>query len=233
MFGTARRHVHIRLGQVPVHVALLLAVVLPVLAPAVACGQMYEDRMEPVDLGIIGVDTLRSPSSAYVGVDTCRTCHPTAYRAWLGSKHARSTVGLMTDRAVVVADREGMAAGDPAKGGKCLKCHGVAHDVAAAYRDPGLRIAEGVTCEGCHGPQGDHVMVVATRGGRLLSAARTAATRAFRSAWLEWGGEGTMARFVDSQCMRCHESRPSHEMERHPPVFVYKAYWNQISHGPE
>ena len=122
-----------------------------------ARAQYYEDTMEPGELGIRDIARVRTPRTEYVGNDGCRLCHEAAYQKWLGTGHARAFVPMRSMMAMMMGRREGITASTPAQSGKCLVCHATAHDVAAAYRAPGFRMGEGVTCEKCHGPGGDHV----------------------------------------------------------------------------
>lgn len=130
--------------------ALLLA--LP------AGAQLYEDQLEPAALGIEELAATVVPPAVYVGPEACRPCHEAAYAKWLGSKHARTSVWLHTRMArTVIAPRHGIKASAPENSAVCLGCHGTGVDAPAAYRDPGFRIREGVSCEKCHGPGADHV----------------------------------------------------------------------------
>lgn len=77
----------------------------------------------------------------YIGAAKCKMCHNKAekgeqYNKWAASPHAKAMQSLK---------------GDEAKNPKCLKCHSTAASV-----DQGLiasiTVAEGVSCESCHGP---------------------------------------------------------------------------------
>jgi hypothetical protein len=212
---------------------LLVAVSLSLLCPLASVAQMQEDQMEPAELGISGIDSLRVPAASYVGVDTCRACHASAYRAWLGSSHARSTVGIYSEMATMVAAKEGVERGDLARSGRCLSCHGVAHDTPAASRGPGARMAEGVTCEACHGPQGAHTDRVAHPIGRALASVRTAALRAVRSIRLELGGTTAVQGYSEDRCMGCHKLGSSHEKDGMAAPFSFESRWKQILHGSD
>jgi hypothetical protein len=219
------------LGSQPV--LLLAAVVLWLLCPVAGVAQMQEDRMEPAELGIRDIDSLRVPSASYVGVDTCKTCHASAYRAWLGTGHARSTVGLYSDMAMMVAMKEELKHRDTMRSGRCLSCHGVAHDVSSAFRESGLRMAEGVTCEACHGPQSAHVERVSRPVGRALASVRTAALKAVRSIRLELGGKAAVESYSEDRCMGCHKPGPSHEVDGMAALFSFESRWKQILHGSD
>ncbi len=136
----------------------MLRVLLTVLLLAAPAGaQLYEDQLEAAALGIGDLDSLKTPASVYVGVEACRPCHEAAYQKWLGSRHARTSVWLQTSMARTVAARHGIEAENPEYSAVCLGCHGTGVDAPAAFRDPGFRIREGVTCERCHGPGAEHV----------------------------------------------------------------------------
>lgn len=157
---------------------------------ATAYGQLFEDTMEPDEMGIRDVDSLVTPSAAYVGNEVCKTCHPASYRKWLETEHSRAFVPMLSMVSRTVAERAGVTAGSPSKSGKCLRCHATAHDVPADYRGPLFRMGEGVSCEKCHGPGGGHVDAVEAGGadpGQRIRLPR------------------------EEDCMGCHSPKPSHE----------------------
>jgi hypothetical protein len=186
--------------------ALAACLVVAIQRPAVA--QYYEDAMEPTELGLTELRPLRTPPTAYVGNDVCRQCHEAAYQKWLGTAHARTSVQLRTDMAFAIAKAETANVADPSRSAKCLNCHGVAADVPAAWRGPGFRIAEGVTCERCHGPGGDHVI------------AREDSTR---------GVNGTLEGPSETVCRTCHKPKPSHERLGRKP-FDYAGAYAKVAH---
>lgn len=83
---------------------------------------------------------LASGAMAYdfLGPETCQSCHPDAYTAWLGSAHARA-------RDVLSPPQQ--------RDGRCLSCH--------SPNEVDQRVPN-VTCESCHGPgqnySADYVM---------------------------------------------------------------------------
>ncbi len=186
----------------------LAAAVLGVMTHSPSAAQYYEDVMEPAQLGLTELRPARTPSSAYVGNDVCRQCHEAAYQKWLGTAHARTSVQLRTQIAHAIAKAETANVADPSRSAKCLGCHGVAVDVPAAWRGPGFRIAEGVTCERCHGPGGDHV------------AAREDSTR---------GINGTLEGPSETICRTCHQPKPSHERLGRKP-FDYAGSYAKVAH---
>lgn len=176
------------------------------LSPVLA--QYYEDAMEPEEIGIKDIGELRIPGAVYVGNDVCRQCHEAAYQKWLGTAHSRAFVPMRSMMAMEMGKEQGVTACCPAKSGKCLKCHATAHDVPAAHRGPGFRMGEGVACEKCHGPGGDHV--------RAMEDPQSGANKT-----LEGPGEAT--------CWTCHQPKPSHAKLGKKP-FNYAAYWPKIAH---
>ncbi len=93
----------------------------------------------------------------YVGVKKCKTCHKTKkignqYGIWQKAKHSNALKSLSSKEALEYAKKHGIA--DPAKDEKCLKCHSTMATVDKKLIDPKgkMTIAEGVSCESCHGP---------------------------------------------------------------------------------
>jgi hypothetical protein len=207
----------------------VLACLVALTATSVAHGQVYEDRMEPVELGIGDLDSLTIPESTYVGNDTCRACHEDAYRLWLGTRHARAFVPLRSRTAVAMGQRDTVSTDSPAGSGRCLSCHATGHDVPAAYRDHAFRIGEGVACEKCHGPGGAHVGAMDSRIGRAIAAVGLGLRRTIRT--LMAGGDGVEALkgAWEPSCARCHDPVPSHEMLGSKP-FVFAKAWKTIAH---
>jgi hypothetical protein len=170
--------------------------------------QLYEDRMEPADLGIGDLDSLSTPACSYVGPEACRPCHEAAYQKWLGTKHCRTFVQLRSAMAADVAQRRRIAASSPDRSAICLSCHGTAANVPAAFREPGFRIEDGVSCEKCHGPGADHVW--ATNHD-------------------DHGPRRKLARPPEDMCWGCHQPKESHEKlpVRH---LTHEQAWARIAH---
>ena len=176
--------------------ALLAALLASPLA-----AQYDEDAREPRDLGIRDLETIAVPRTGYVGNDSCAVCHPSAYERWLGAKHSRTAVALYSMMAMTIAQKELATAAMPTLSGLCLQCHGTAHDVPAAYRGPGVRMAEGVTCEKCHGPGQEH--------GALARAQKA------RGVWDLAALKATLDE--PRPCLTCHREKKSHEALHRPP----------------
>mgnify|MGYP000660459479 CR=1 FL=1 len=112
------------------------------------------------------------PSSAHdvkaLGATTCgqATCH-SAEKPWPNSSvtqreyvrwkendpHARSFQILQTPKAQRIARDLGYARATSAK--LCLDCH--SFNIAPDHREDTFNLAEGVTCEACHGPGSAHL----------------------------------------------------------------------------
>jgi hypothetical protein len=93
---------------------------------------------------ICGLFLAVAPASAqqkeYVGAAKCKMCHnkpPTGeqYNKWAASKHSKAMQSLK---------------GDEAKNPKCLKCHSTAAGLVLSDTQT-ITVAEGVSCESCHG----------------------------------------------------------------------------------
>ena len=179
---------------------LLIALFLT--APAGA--QLYEDQLEPAELGIEELGPPPQPASIYVGNEACRPCHEAAYQKWLSTKHARTSVWVHTRMARTIAARHGIKASRPDKSAVCLGCHATAAEVPAAFRDPGFRIDEGVACEKCHGPGADHV-----RDPKV-----------------------DLRRPDEQFCTNCHHPKESHAVVGAKP-FVFATSYAKISHLEE
>lgn len=97
---------------------------------------------------------------AYVGAARCMPCHMSPakgaqYRQWQGTEHAKAYEVLGTDEAKQVAQDAGVS-GNPQEASECLTCHVTGYDAPADLKTDKYDMAEGVTCETCHGPGGDY-----------------------------------------------------------------------------
>ncbi|MBN1222760.1 MAG: cytochrome C554, partial [Candidatus Aminicenantes bacterium] len=99
---------------------------------------------------ITGSYFLFSQEFTYVGAAKCMTCHKAEklgqqYLIWQGSKHSQAFEELKTESAMETAKKRELDK-HPTESPDCLKCHSPLYE-----KDP-ERVAEGVTCEVCHGP---------------------------------------------------------------------------------
>ena len=69
------------------------------------------------------------------------------HAVWLAGPHSKAYRKLSTDRARLIASNLGL--GDPESAGLCLGCH--TDNVPAALQGGKYDVAEGVSCESCHG----------------------------------------------------------------------------------
>ena len=97
----------------------------------------------------------QAPKFKYVGAAKCKMCHKgekngTIFEIWEKSKHATAYATLATDHAKELANKAGVA-GDPQQAKECLACHVTGYDAPADLKDVSLTMAEGVSCEACHG----------------------------------------------------------------------------------
>jgi hypothetical protein len=71
------------------------------------------------------------------------------YSVWSQKdRHSKAFATLQTQPAAAIGTKLGIS--DVTTSGKCLECHAV--DVPAALQDNQFAVAEGVTCDACHGP---------------------------------------------------------------------------------
>lgn len=91
----------------------------------------------------------------YVGATKCKLCHNTEaqgrqFTIWQNSKHSKAYELLASDTAKQIAAKLNIA--DPQKSEKCLRCHVTGYEAPAEQKLDSYAIAEGVSCESCHGP---------------------------------------------------------------------------------
>ena len=131
----------------------------------------------------------------YIGAAKCKMCHNKAdkgeqYNKWASSVHAKAMQSL-----------KGADATNP----KCLKCHSTAAGVNQALVAT-ITVAEGVSCESCHGP------------GSL-----------YKVATLMKDQKASMAKGLilpdEKVCKKCHN-----EQSPHYKGFNYKEYVAKTSH---
>jgi hypothetical protein len=144
---------------------------------------------------------------AYVGAGKCKDCHRTErqgkqYPIWETGLHAQAFNCLETEAAKPIASAAGVA-GPADQAAACLKCHAPAFDKAPEF------IAEGVTCETCHGPGSDYrklnIMMnrdAAVKKGLIVHGSPDA---------------------IKALCMTCHAAA-------HGKTFDFQARWEKIKH---
>lgn len=107
-----------------------------------------------ISLSLIGGKALQAQQFKYIGADKCKVCHNgpakgDQYKIWSESLHSQAMKSLSNEASLAYAKKNNIA--DPAKDPKCLKCHSTAGSVPAAQIAT-ITVAEGVSCESCHGP---------------------------------------------------------------------------------
>lgn len=129
-------------------------------------------------------------------------------------KHARAYQVLLGDRSQKIASKFGLRT--PAHQSKlCLDCH--AHNVPADRRGERFKLADGVTCEACHGPAGrwlaTHVEPGATHANNVahgLYPAERNRERAQLCLSCHWGNAD---KFVNHRLMAAGHPRLSFELD--------------------
>ena len=97
-------------------------------------------------LGALGVQLSAKPAggNAYVGSETCRSCHPQSYATWRSYHHSRALESLVKAKRQSNPD--------------CIRCHVVNLGAADGYRGASVSPERAnVQCESCHGRAGLHV----------------------------------------------------------------------------
>ena len=173
-----------------------------------AHAQYYEDTMEPAEIGIKDIGEPRTLKAVYAGNDVCRLCHEAAYQTWLGTGHSRGFLPLDSMMGMMMGEKMGITGQMPSKSGQCLTCHALAHDVPAAYRGPGFRMGEGVACERCHGPGGEHVSAIEDP---------------------ESGAESALAVPGPEFCRNCHRPKTAHDGVE-SRIANFPRAWKKIAH---
>lgn len=154
----------------------------------------------------------------FIGAEKCKNCHEakskgSQYSTWKGTKHAKAFETLASDEAKKAGKEKGVD--NPQTSEKCLKCHQTAFGEPADRIAAGFEPKNGIQCESCHGPGGNHMK------------ARMAAAD-------EEEEEGEMATIPDGEiikapkddtCKRCHnEESPSYK------PFCFKHFKKEIRH---
>lgn len=106
-------------------------------------------------IGIVSAEDFK-----YIGAAKCKMCHNKAekgqqYNQWASTKHAKAMESL-----------KGAEASNP----KCLKCHATAASVDQSLVAT-ITVAEGVSCESCHGP-GSAYKVATVMKNRTLAMSK-------------------------------------------------------------
>jgi hypothetical protein len=123
----------------------------------------YREEIRGTKLAIDDPATLREdmvpgvqPHNTYAGTQSCAQCHPSAFKAWGRSGHARAFATLTAFQADA----------DP----NCIGCHTVGFGTATGFRRDAAADSpfRNVGCESCHGPGGEHVKARSS-GGEIIT----------------------------------------------------------------
>lgn len=144
---------------------------------------------------ILTIGIVNAEDFKYIGAAKCKMCHNKADKGEQFNKWANSTHAKAMDRL------KGADATNP----KCLKCHSTAASVNQALVAT-ITVAEGVSCESCHGP-GSAYKVATTMKDHALAMSKG------------------MIMPDEKVCKKCHnEESPNYK------GFNYKEYVAKIAH---
>jgi len=148
----------------------------------------------------------------YIGSDKCaKMCHKgekkgSQYEKWQNEAHSKAYKTLATAPAKETAKNAGIT-GDPQKAPECLRCHVTAPPgVKKELIDSTCTYAEGIGCEGCHGPGSDYRKLNAMKNHEMAVAAG-------------------MIEQTEASCVRCH----NRESPNYKP-FNYAEAIKKIAH---
>lgn len=148
----------------------------------------FSDARRALIAGEVPRALLAFADGANVGAEACLSCHADQHAHWASSPHANAMATLVT------AGKHEDAA--------CVRCHATP---TASGPPPtelsGFRVAEGVSCESCHGPGEAHV---AAGGGKDN---------------IEGLGDDCPVCVIEAVCTSCHTSEwdPDWDLDRDLP----------------
>ncbi len=116
----------------------------------------------------------------------CQNCHPEQYTAWQGTTHARAAMDPAFQEQLKQAH-------NPTA---CLACHTTGFDI-----DTGAFLAEGVTCEACHGPYKEGHPKAETM---QLPMESDTCRLCHLNTFTQWENSPHAARKID--CFDCHQA---------------------------
>jgi len=150
-----------------------------------------------------------SAQNKYIGADKCKMCHNKPqkgeqYNKWKKEKHSNAMASLKSQKSLDYAKKNGIA--DPSTDQKCVKCHSTASSVDKKLHS-GIKVAEGVSCETCHGPGSNY------KTDAIMSDRKLALTKG-------------MIMPEEKMCLKCHNNKENPFMK----PFNYKTALTDISH---
>jgi len=111
----------------------------------------------PVSAEATDEDAAPATEFGYVGARKCKMCHKKEetgqqFQRWEESKHSKAFETLGSDKAAEYAAARDIK-GSPQEAPECLRCHSTAFGMdPEALAASKITLAEGVSCESCHGP---------------------------------------------------------------------------------
>ena len=147
---------------------------------------------------------------AFVGTKKCGMCHKgekgsMVLEKWKEAAHSKAYEVLASEEATAIAKEMGVT-GNPQEAGECLECHSTGYGA-----DPKLTaklvLANGVSCEACHGAGFDYAKKPIMKDHK----------------------KSVLKGMVDSPkdvCVNCHK-----EELKHVKKFVYEERWDKIKHS--
>lgn len=132
----------------------------------------------------------------FVSANKCKLCHNkpaegAQWTKWKAMKHANAFEVLSSERALEVAKKTGLNT-PPSESSECLQCHVTGYDFETKTLAKGLKMADGVQCDSCHGRGSGHLI-----DGKALRMNKGA-------------GLDVMANLVlpdANTCVKCHNDR--------------------------
>jgi len=98
--------------------------------------------------------------ATYIGNSKCKLCHNAKaegeqWNVWKTTKHAGAYEMLKSDAAIAAGKERGLEH-PPVESPECLRCHVTGYDVEKKAPPSGIKLADSVQCESCHGPASLH-----------------------------------------------------------------------------
>lgn len=150
--------------------ASILVVLLVVCLGLVYCGAQAEKETSEKAEGEKATASeaeKKEPKVDYIGAASCKMCHNTTkmgkqYKVWSEGPHAEAFEVLASDEALEFAKKAGIK-GSPQESPKCVKCHSTTAALAKDEVPSKMKLENGVECESCHGPGGQHKKLMAKK----------------------------------------------------------------------
>lgn len=169
---------------------------------------------------------VQAQDAEYAGHSSCKVCHNKSaegeqWNKWSKEGHAKALETLKSDEANAIAKEKGLTV-PAAEAPECLRCHVTAYKKDAELPAK-IKLEDGVQCETCHGPSGQHV-----------ADAKKAMLKKDDSIDLTAGRE----RPTSKVCEECHNpDSPTWNPERYTKEdgskagFDFEAAWKEIAHN--